>query len=199
VLGIGRGDRPAACFVFGFVAGCVLTGLWLGIVTIVTGAAWHWNPAFSILALLLATTFNFFNNVGEELVYRGYLFVRLADVWGAALTVFTTSFAFALLHLQAGIFWLSVIAVVFTSGLIFAAIFARWRSLPLALGFHMATNVAQDATGLRTGAASLFAPDYPAGAAEACQTVLAGIAVLNLAVAIGIFAWPRRQHGVTNA
>ncbi len=199
VLGVGPGDQPVACFGLGFVAGCGLTGLWFGIVTMATGAAWHFNANFSIAALLVAAAFNFFNNVGEELVYRGYLFVRLADVWGAALTVFVTSFAFALLHLQAGIPWLSVFAVVFTSGLVFAAIFDRWRSLPLALGFHVATNVAQDATGLRTSAASLFAPEYPAAAAGSGQAVLAGIAVLNIAVAIGILAWPRSRARVTNA
>jgi membrane protease YdiL (CAAX protease family) len=195
VLGIGRGDRPVARFGLGFLAGCGLTGLWLGIVTMAAGASWHRNPTFSVLALLLAAAFNFFNNTGEELVYRGYLFVRLADAWGATLTVLVTSGAFALLHLQAGIPWLSVLAGVFTSGLIFAAIFARWRSLPLALGFHVATNIAQDVAGLRTGAASLFAPKYPAGAPGSGQAVLAGIAVLNVAVAIGILAWPRRQRG----
>ncbi len=197
VLGLGRGDRPVVRFGLGFLAGCALIGTWFGVVTVATGASWHRNPTFSVLALSLAAAFNLFNNIGEELVYRGYLFVRLAGAWGATLTILVTSGTFALLHLQAGIPWLNVVATVFTSGLIFAAIFARWRSLPLALGFHVATNVAEDATGLRTGTASLLAPAYPAGAASSGQAVLFGIAVLNVAVTIGILVWSRHQRGLT--
>jgi membrane protease YdiL (CAAX protease family) len=190
VLGIDRHHRPVARFGLGFLGGAALVGAWLGIVAVATGASWHRNPTFSVRALSLAIAFALFNNVGEELVYRGYLFVRLADAWGAPLTILVTSGAFAMLHLQAGIPWLSVVAGVFTSGVIFATIFARWRSLPLALGVHVATNVVQEATGLRTGAASLLAPAFPAAAAGSGQVVLSAIAVLNVAVAIGILAWP---------
>jgi membrane protease YdiL (CAAX protease family) len=89
---------------------------------------------------VLAGTFAFFNNAGEELVYRGYAFVRLADRFACSGDCFHVP-GLAILHLQAGIPWLNVAAGVLTSGLIFAILFARWRSLPLALGFHFATNV----------------------------------------------------------
>jgi membrane protease YdiL (CAAX protease family) len=140
--------------------------------------------------------FSFLNNVGEEMIYRGYAFVRLADHWGEAITVLVTSSIFALLHLQAGLPWLSVLAGVFTAGLIFGATFARWRSLPLALGLHVATNIVQDATGLRPSAASLIAPEYPASAAATGSTLLAGIAALNLLVAIGILLVGRHSRTV---
>ncbi len=197
VLGLAPGLRPTTRFGQGILAGTALTALWMGIVTIATGATWGPNPTFRLSALVVAFLFYLFNNVGEELVYRGYLFVRLAAAWGAAITVFLTASAFALLHLQAGIPWLSVLAGVFTSGLVFGALFARWRSMPLALGFHVATNVAQDALGLRPAGASLLTLAYPPGAADRGPAILGGIALLNLAVAAGLLLWPRRQRAPT--
>jgi membrane protease YdiL (CAAX protease family) len=185
-LGLGRGDSRLAHLVVGFLGGTALTGLWLAIVAVTTGATWHLNPAFRGLIFLGACAFNFFNNVGEELIYRGYAFVRLAHRFGPYVTVVATSSLFALLHLQAGLPWLSVLAGVFTSGLLFGAIFARSRSVPLALGFHVATNIVQDASGLRTSAASLFAPAYGSAAAGASTVTLSGIAVVNLLLAAGI-------------
>lgn len=197
-LGLGAGQRKTARFVHGLMAGAILAGLWMVMVTVATSASWRPNPTFDVSALVLASLFHFFNNVGEELVYRGYLFVRLTACWGAPATVVATSGAFALLHLQAGIPWLSVLAAVLTAGLVFGAIFARWRSLPLALGFHVATNVAQDAFGLRPGAASLLQATYPTGAADKGTSILAGIALLNVIVATGLLFWPRRQPGATD-
>lgn len=191
-LGLSSADGRLAHLAVGFVAGTVLTMLWLGIVIVMTGADWHLNPAFHGMALLSACAFNFFNNVGEELVYRGYAFVRLANRFNPHVAVVATSSIFALLHLQSGLPWLSVLAGVLTSGLVFGAIFARWRSVPLALGFHVATNIVQDASGLRTSAASVFAPAYPATALDAGTRILAGIAVVNVLLAIGILTVARR-------
>jgi membrane protease YdiL (CAAX protease family) len=122
-LGLGANDRRLARLGIGFLAGSVLTLVWIAIVTLTTGATWHPNPAFRAITLIGAYAFAFFNNIGEELVYRGYAFVRLADRFGPYVTAVATSALFALLHLQAGIPWLSVLTGVFSSGLIFAAIF----------------------------------------------------------------------------
>jgi membrane protease YdiL (CAAX protease family) len=192
-LGLSAGDDRFAHLGIGLLAGSALTFMWIAIVTLVTGATWHPNPAFRAVTLIGACAFNFFNNVGEELVYRGYAFVRLADRFGPYVTVAATSALFALLHLQAGLPWLSVVAGVFSSGLVFGAVFARWRSLPLALGFHVATNVVQDVSGLRTSAASLFAPAYPPTAVGAGTRTLAGIAVVNLIVAAGILMFSGKR------
>lgn len=191
VIGLGRGQRPAGLFAAGFLAGTALAAAWMGIVTMVTGASWHANSAFSGGAVLAACLFHLFNNLGEELVYRGYLFLRLDSAWGTAAAALTTSAAFALLHLQAGLPGPSVLAVVFTSALVFGAAFSRWRSLPLALGLHVATNVVQDTTGLRTGAASLWAPEYPPGSTQQGPAILAAIALLNAAIAVALLKWPR--------
>jgi membrane protease YdiL (CAAX protease family) len=191
-LGLSAADHRLMYLAVGFVAGSALTMLWLGIVIVMTGAIWHLNPAFRGMTLLSACAFNFFNNVGEELVYRGYAFVRLADRFGPYVTVVATSSIFALLHLQGGVPWLSVLAGVFTAGLVFGAIFARWRSVPLALGFHVATNILQDASGLRTSSASLFVPAFPPTALDAGTRILAGIALVNVLLAIGILTVTRR-------
>lgn len=191
VLGLDRRQRPASRFASGFVAGTALAAAWIGMVTLITGAAWHANPAFSGTALLSACLFHLFNNLGEELVYRGYLFLRLTSAWGGAAATLSTSAVFALLHLQAGLPWLSVLTVVFTAALVFGAVFARWRSLPLALGFHFATNVVQDVTGLRTGAFSLWAPEYQVGSTQQGHIILAVIALFNAAVAVTLLLSPR--------
>ncbi|HEX6628457.1 MAG TPA: CPBP family intramembrane glutamic endopeptidase [Gemmatimonadaceae bacterium] len=182
-LGLGAGDHRLARLGIGFVAGSVLTLVWLAIVILTTGATWHLNPKFRAIALIGWCVFAFFNNVGEELVYRGYAFVRLADRFGPYVAALSTTSLFALLHLQAGIPWLSVLAGVFSSGLIFAAIFARWLSVPLALGFHVATNIVQDASGLRTSAASLFALTFPQTAPNAGALTLGSIALINVILA----------------
>ena len=191
-LGLSASHRPFSRLGLGILAGGTLTGLWLVIVTVATGATWHMNPGFSYFVLAGTCAFNFFNNVAEELVYRGYAFLRLVERLGAISTVLVTSAVFALLHLQAGLPWLSVLAGVFTTGLVFGAIFERWRSLPLALGFHVATNIAQDASGLRTSSASLLLPTYPSRFAGQGTTILVSIAVLNLLLAAGIVLIARR-------
>jgi membrane protease YdiL (CAAX protease family) len=186
-LGLGAGDHRLARLGVGFLAGSALTLVWIAIVALTTGATWHPNPVFRVMTLMGACGFAFFNNIGEELVYRGYAFVRLADRFGPYVAVLTTTALFALLHLQAGIPWLSVLAGVFSSGLIFAAIFARWRSVPLALGFHVATNIVQDASGLRTSAASRDRSTFPSTAADAATLTLGSVALVNL-----IIAWHTR-------
>jgi membrane protease YdiL (CAAX protease family) len=192
-LGLAASHRPFVRFWMGLVAGSVLTGLWLAIVTVATGATMQLNPNFAIMSFSSACVFAFFNNLGEELIYRGYVFVRLAEYCGEVITVVITSAVFALLHLQAGLPWRSVLAGVFTSGLVFGATFARWRSLPLALGLHVATNIVQEATGLRPSAASIAVPVFPTTSAAAGPILLAGIAALNLALAAGILFLGRRQ------
>jgi len=191
-LGLGAANSRLAHLCVGFLGGTAMTGLWLAIFAVTTGATWHPNPGFRGITFLAACAVNFFNNVGEELVYRGYAFVRLESRFGPYLTVVATSSLFALLHLQAGLPWLSVLAGVFTSGLVFGAIFARWRSVPLALGFHVATNIVQDASGLRPGSASLFAPAYGPTASDAATVTLTGIALVNLLLAAGILLITRR-------
>lgn len=186
LLGLTWSQRPFVRFGAGFVGGCALVGCWAALLALVVGMRWRPNADFALASLGVAAMFNLLNNLGEELVYRGYLFVRLAERWGAEPTIVATSAVFALLHLQSGIPWQSVLAVVFTSGLVFGAIFARWSSLPLALGFHVATNVVQDALGIRVSAASVVTPQFVVPGAGSGERVLVAIAVVNIVVAVGM-------------
>ena len=127
----------------------------------------------------------FFNNAGEELAYRGYLLVRLQELLGFLPAVIGTSAVFALSHVQAGVPWPSALGVVFTSGIIFAVVFLRWQSLPMALGFHAATNVLQEFFGLRLSSMSLVTPDFAKEiSANQRLTVLCLLAGLNVAIAL---------------
>jgi membrane protease YdiL (CAAX protease family) len=186
VLGLARGDRRGSRFTFGFLGGLALIAIWVLILDWVTGTSWRVNPAFSGIALATAGAFYLFNNIGEELVYRGYAFFKLAERGGEIFALLFTTTIFALLHLQKGIPWQGVIAAVFTTGLIYGAIFARWRSVPLALGFHVATNVGQDVFGLRPGADSWIVPTLASGVGDAQVALLSGIAVINIIVAASI-------------
>jgi len=194
ILGLTAPQRPFLHFGIGFIAGSALTGAWFVIVTLATNATWHLNAKFATVSLLSASLFALLNNVGEELIYRGYAFVRIAVHYGEFIPVVVTSTIFALLHFQAGLPLLSVLAGVFTAGLLFGATFARWRSLPLALGIHVATNIVQEATGLRPSAASIFSPDYSTVSVAANSTILASIAALNLIVAAGILLIGRQRR-----
>ena len=104
--------------------------------------------------------FCLFNNAAEELAYRAYLLRKLSERFGATTAVVSTAALFALLHLQAGVPAISVMTVVFTSGVLFAVLFLRWRSLPLVVGFHMAANVGQELIGLRVTGLTVVRPAF---------------------------------------
>jgi hypothetical protein len=61
------------------------------------------------------------------------------------------------------------------------------------LGVHVATNIVQEATGLRPTEASIIVPAFPTTSVAAGTTLLAGIAALNLALAAGILLIGRGQ------
>jgi membrane protease YdiL (CAAX protease family) len=179
----------------GFLAGCLLVGAWALALRAGTSVAWHITPTFDPLAAFGSVTFAFFNNAGEELLYRGYLFLLLARSYGRAAAVIGTCSLFTLLHMQAGLPWPSAVAGVLTSALVFAALFVRWQSVPLVLAFHVATNVLQELLGLRVSALTLFVPTFETKPSESqSHTVLAIIGLVNTALALAIFAYARSRN-----
>jgi membrane protease YdiL (CAAX protease family) len=143
-------------------------------------------------AAVASFTFIVFNNLGEELVYRGYLFLLLMRSYGVALAILSTSILFTLLHIQAGVPWPNAIAGVLTSALLYAALFVRWRSVPLVLAFHVGMNVMQEAFGLRTSGLTVFVPAYGAKATAAQSiAVLAVAAAINLSLAAAVLFFAR--------
>ena len=180
--------------VLAFAAGLVVVIAWAFILFLVTGVRWQRAGALGPAAAFAAFAFLFFNNAAEEFVYRAYLFVTLARSFHTAVAVVVTCGLFTLLHIQGGVPWPNALAGVFTSALMFAALFARWRSVPLVLSFHLATNFAQEFLGIRTTGLTLFAPVYRAPLAQSeSTTVLVATAALNIAVAAAVFALRRRD------
>jgi membrane protease YdiL (CAAX protease family) len=189
VLGFDAPTRRIEQFGLAFLGGCALVIGWAVIATGVMGARWQPHTGFHGSGVVGLLGFAFFNNGGEELAYRGYAFLTLTEAYGPAIAVVGTSVVFALLHLQAGVPALSVIAVVLTTAFVFGVVFLRWRSVPLVLGFHLATNVMQELIGLRVSAASILEPVYPTtpGVAQV-HTALSLTGALNIFVALGL-AW----------
>jgi membrane protease YdiL (CAAX protease family) len=189
-------DRPALRIgqaLIGFVAGGLLIGIWALVLIAVMPVSWRIAMTFSVGAVAGPVTFAIFNNAGEELVYRGYLFLLLSRAYGRAVAVIATCALFTLLHIEGGVPWLSAVAVVFTSALVFSALFVRWQSVPLVLGFHVATNVLQELLGLRVSAMNLFVPISWATVSKAqSYKILAATAIINTIVALTIFASARR-------
>jgi len=183
----------------GFGGGVLIAGAWILALWCVASPSWRPSPGFHSLAALGSFTFAVFNNAGEELIYRGYLFLLIARAYGRWAAILSTSILFALMHIQGGVPWQSALAGVLTSGLLFAVLFARWQSVPLVLAFHVATNVVQEVMGLRTTGLTALVPQYAAGAtATRSYAVLALVALINVAVALAVAFWKRPLTGIEN-
>ncbi|PYQ58198.1 MAG: hypothetical protein DMF58_16160 [Acidobacteria bacterium] len=179
----------------GFVGGALTAEAWAVALWFVTSASWRPAPPFNSAAAAGSFSFIVFNNAAEELLYRGYLFLLTARVYGRSVAIAGTSILFALLHIQGGVPWQSALAGVLTSGLLFAVLFARWHSVPLVLAFHVATNVVQEVIGLRISALTVAVPQYPTSpAAWSSYGVLAFVALINVAVALGVWFSTGNQH-----
>jgi membrane protease YdiL (CAAX protease family) len=172
-----------------FIAGAMVVAIWALILVFIAGLRWHRVPQVSAAPFVAALGFTLFNNMAEELVYRGYLFVLLGRTFHPAVAVIVTSTLFTLLHIQAGVPWVNAFAGVFTSALMFAALFERWKSVPLVIGFHVAMNCAQEFLGMRVTGMTVFESVYR-GPLSATQTasVLVLTAFTNIVVAALLFA-----------
>src|SRR5204862_2467776 len=159
-------DRPLLRFrqmIVGFVAGAITVGAWIIAMHWVLPVAWRVAPSFHAPAAVGSFVFVVFNNLGEELVYRSYLFLLLMRSYGTVIAIVSTSLLFTFLHIQAGVPWPNALAGVLTSALIYAALFVRWQSVPLVLAFHAGMNVTQEALGLRHTGLTTLIPQFGEG------------------------------------
>jgi membrane protease YdiL (CAAX protease family) len=177
----------------GLLGGTGLVVVWSGMFAICTRSGWRATGEFDLRGALMVLALTFFVNASEELVYRGYLFVRIARSVSEAVAILATSVVFFLYHVQSGIPWSSAFAGVFTCGVLYAVIFARWRSVPAALGFHWGNNLAQHLLGLRISPMTLVEPSGAASGRTA-TAVLISVAAVNLLLASGLLFWPRNQR-----
>jgi len=171
-------------FAVAFVGGCVLVLGWAAILAAVASPRWRATGGVHFRDGLSRVAFCLFNNGAEELAYRGYLLWKLAQRLGSTAAVLSTSILFALLHVQGGVPLASAMTIVLTSAVLLGVLVLRWRSLPLAIGFHVALNIAQEALGLRTSALSFVQPAFPAGMTSMQRAALLALpASLNLVIA----------------
>jgi uncharacterized protein len=172
----------------GFAGGVVIAGVWALALASVSSVSWHAAPQFNPVSAAGSFTFIVFNNAGEELVYRGYVFLVTARLYGRGVAIAGTSILFALLHIQGGVPWQSVLAGVLTSGLLFAVLFDRWQSVPLVLAFHAATNVVQEVLGLRMSGLTVVVPQFATNpTAGPSYVVLTFVALINLTAALVVW------------
>jgi len=199
-LGLAHPSRRAAEFLVAFVAAGALVALWAITLTLVAGVSWQVDSGFALGGAVGLVAFTFFNNAAEELAYRGWLFLRLQSDFGAAVAVIAPTVIFAAAHVQGGVPWPNAVAGVFTTGIILALLFHRTRSVPLVLGFHLATNVFQEVLGLRQGGATILSPHFRAGVtATEGYLILAIVAAINLAVAWIVWRFLRSYDRTSRA
>jgi membrane protease YdiL (CAAX protease family) len=188
VLGFGAPRLRVLEIAIGFVAGALVVGMWAVVLWAVLAASWKMANPFNSTIAIGAFTFIIFNNAGEELLYRGYLFLLLARSYGRAVAVIFTCGLFTLLHIQGGVPWPNAVAGVLTSALLYAALFVRRQSVPLVLAFHVAMNVMQELIGIRISGLTLFTPIYSEKvSATQSNTVLVLTAFINTALALAVF------------
>lgn len=187
-IGLSAGSLRTGQLVVGFFAGCALVAAWAMTLNFVAPVSWQLAPAFNAAAAAGAILFILFNNAAEELIYRGYLFVRLAGAYGRVAAVVFTCCLFTLLHIQGGVPWQNALAGVLTSALVFSAILVRWRSLPLVLSFHVATNFMQELLGLRVSGLSLWSlVGTQSVSASQSSAVLMVTGAINVLLSLAIF------------
>jgi membrane protease YdiL (CAAX protease family) len=177
-----------------FVAGVITVGAWIIAMRWILPVAWQVAPSFRASAAAGSFVFVVFNNLGEELVYRSYLFLLLMRSYGTVVAIVSTSLLFTLLHIQAGVPWPNALAGVLTSALIYAALFVRWQSVPLVLAFHAGMNVTQEALGLRSTGLTIFVPQFGAGiTTQQSSAVLVLAAVINVSLAVAVLLSARKS------
>lgn len=181
-LGFSHPRRRVLEFLVAFLAGGLLVVLWAAALAVAGGARWAPYSGFSWTSALGLAAFTFLNNTAEELSYRGWLFLRIESIFGVTAAVVAPTLIFAAAHVQGGIPWPNAVAGVLTTGAIFALLFHITRSLPLVLGFHVATNLFQEAFGLREGPATVVSPHF-----SVAMTAAQGFWTLGLVAAINLF------------
>ena len=169
-------------FLAAFLAGTVLVGCWALVAAGLTSAHWKVASGLERGAVPGLLVFYVLNNAAEELAYRGYAFLVLEKTYGRLVAITSTSIVFTLMHMQGGMPLPQAAAGTLTNALIFGVLFSRWKSLPVSLGCHLATNVVQDMCGLRQSQLTLLTwsdVDISGGRGIAVLVLVAGI---NLAV-----------------
>lgn len=181
-IGLNAPRRRLGQFGAAFLGGTVLVVAWALVAAGLTGAHLQFAAGRDWGACASLLLFYTFNNAAEELAYRAYAFLVLEKAYGRWFAIISTSVVFTLMHMQGGMPLPQAVAGTLTTGLLFGLLFARRKSLPLTLGFHLATNVMQDVCGLRSSALTLLGWSAENTSGQRGLAILGWVAGINLAV-----------------
>ena len=144
VLGLDPRPRRLAELVLGFLGGALVIGVMALVLSALLPYPWQRNEGFRVGVALWSLLYLLLNNGVEELAFRGYGFERLIAAighWPAQIAMALISAVFHVLH-----GWRLEIALVSATlgSILFGLVFVRWRSVPAALGVHVAMNWFRD-------------------------------------------------------
>lgn len=144
VLGLDPKPRRLAELALGFVGGALVIGVMALVLSRVLPYPWQRNEGFRIGVAMWSLLYLLLTNGVEELAFRGYAFERLIAAighWPAQIAIALIAAVFHVLH---GWTWQAALATTALGSILFGLVFVRWRSVPAALGVHVAMNWARD-------------------------------------------------------
>lgn len=167
-------------FLVGSVAGVVIVGFMLALIILFSGLEVEMRPdpnywdaiGFSMLVLLALASM-------EEVAFRSYPLVRLADSFGLRTSIYVTSFFFALYHGLDPVLLLGPGVWGIYYGL--AALVSRGIALPL--GLHFGLNWMQSLFGMKTQFATSIWTIVPGSGEGVASSDVVGL-ILQVALLI---------------
>jgi membrane protease YdiL (CAAX protease family) len=144
VLGLDPRPRRLAELALGFLGGALLIVVVAAVMYFVLPFPWHRNESFRAGAALMSLLFLLVASAVEELIFRGYALERMMAAIGLWPAQILTALIFALYHMLHGWSWDVAIIGTTLGSLLFGLVFARWRSVPVAVGVHAAGNWTRD-------------------------------------------------------
>jgi uncharacterized protein len=143
-LGLDARPRRLAELGLGFAGGALLVGLMALALFAILPYPWQRNEGFSAGLAAWSLLYLLLTNGVEELAFRGYGFERLISAighWPAQVAIALISAVFHVLH---GWTWEIALVATTLGSILFGLVFVSWRSVPAALGVHVAMNWVRD-------------------------------------------------------
>lgn len=142
-LGLNLSAKSMAGFAFGAAGGVVLVAAIAGVLWLFS--PFHFNRGSATIGQILTDVQDYlFSNIGEELVFRGYLLIMLARRFGLITALLVIACLFGLFHLP-GLRGFAALKMIFTTAAfscLFAGAFIASGTIWTAIALHFVSNVA---------------------------------------------------------
>jgi uncharacterized protein len=167
-LGLAPNAAHARAFLLGCLGACLLMGLLMA--ALYVAMPFEWRPGSRSASSVGLEALNYFcGNSAEELLFRGYALIALANTFGTSRALWLLAVPFGLFHAP-GLDAMALLKMILTTGathFIFAYAYLATRSLWAAIALHALVNVALHAVSGFGRGASAFEIDLsqpaPAG------------------------------------